>query len=163
MLTEEKSYNTIAGYRSAISEVHDFVDGVAIGSHPDISHMMHAIHSDKPPPSKPDDPVNISLSLDYIRNLGSNKSMSIRDLSVKTAFLMALVTAFRPSDLKRIDLTTLRKTRNSITLECVKLKEYNIARSHSLSTTKSLCKKIYIGSYDNDELCSYNTLNTLLD
>ncbi|RGB41910.1 hypothetical protein C1646_684437 [Rhizophagus diaphanus] len=127
----------IAGYRIAISEAHELVDGVLVGTHPDISWTMHAIHSENPPPVKSDDLIDIIPSLDYIRSLEDNSTMLIRNLTVKTSFLIALVTASRPLDLKRIDLFTLKITRNSITLECIKPKEYNIAKAHSLSSTKS--------------------------
>jgi hypothetical protein len=157
------SYNTIAGYRTAISEIHDHVDGSSIGSHPDISRMMQSIYTDNPPPIRTDEPIDIIPSLEYITALGNNISMSIRDLCIKTAFLLALVTASRPSDLKRIDLTTMKRTRTSITFNCIKPKEYNIARSHSLSTTKSPIKRIYIGTYEDPVLCPYTALTDLLD
>jgi hypothetical protein len=93
MLASDLSYSTITGYRSAISEIHDHVNGAPIGSHPDVSRIIHAVHVQNPPPIKPDDPVDICPSLDYIRDLGDNDFMSIRDLCIKTAFLLALVTA----------------------------------------------------------------------
>jgi hypothetical protein len=37
MLAKELSFNTIAGYRTAISEIHEHIDDAPIGSHPDIS------------------------------------------------------------------------------------------------------------------------------
>ncbi|PKK60584.1 hypothetical protein RhiirC2_793114 [Rhizophagus irregularis] len=52
--------------------------------------------------------------------------MSIRNLIIKTAFLLALVTASR-------------------------LKE---AKSHSLNTSKSSAKKLYVGRYEEDSLIS---------
>jgi hypothetical protein len=84
-------------------------------------------------------------------------------LFIKTSFLLALITACRPSDLKKIDLTTLRRTSTSITLSCVYPKEYKIARSHSLSTSKSPIKQIYISIYTEDPLlCPYMSLSSLL-
>jgi hypothetical protein len=164
MLAKEMSFNTIAGYRTAISEIHDHVDGVSIGSHPDIAKIMQAIHWENPPPSRQDEPIDLTPSLKFIHDLGDNDSMAIRDLFIKTAFLMALVTASRPSDLRRIDLTTVKVSRTSITMDCINPKEYNIARSHSLSTTKSPNKRIYIGSYDDDpQLCPYKALTVLLE
>ena len=163
MLTRGLAFNTIAGYRTAISEMHDHVNGVPIGSHPDISQALRAIHTTNPPPVPLDEPIDILPSLDYIRELGSNSSMTIRDLSIKTAFLLALVTACRPSDLRRIDLSTLRKTSTSMKFACVLPKEYKIARAHSLSTSKPASKQIYVGRYaDEEDLCPYNSLSTLL-
>jgi hypothetical protein len=128
MLAKELSFNTITGYRTAISEIHEHIDNAPIGSHPDISRFMHAIHSENPPPTKSDDPINITPSLDHIKELGDNDDISTHDLSMKTAFLLALVTASRPSDLRRINLSTLKVTHSSLMVECIKLKEYNITK-----------------------------------
>jgi hypothetical protein len=124
---------------------------------------MHAIHSENPPPTKSDDPIDITPSLDYIKELGDNDDMSIHDLSMKTVFLLALVTASRPSDLRRIDLFTLKVTCSLLMVECIKPKEYNIAKAHSLTTNKSASKRIYIGLYESSEyLCPYSALTTLI-
>jgi hypothetical protein len=131
--------------------------------HPDISRFMHVIHSENPPPIKSDNPIDITPSLDYIKELGDNDDMSIHDLSMKTVFLLALVTASRPSDLRRIDLFTLKVTCSLLMVECIKPKEYNIAKTHSLTTNKSASKRIYIGLYESSEyLCPYSTLTTLI-
>ena len=163
MLAKGLAYNTIAGYRTAISECHDYVDGAPIGSHPDVSKVLQAIHVHNPLSIHSDEPIDIIFSLKYICHLGDNTSMSIRDLSVKTAFLLALVTACRPSDLKRIDLTSARTTSSSYSFDCILPKEYKIAKSHSPSTTKSPVKRIFIGSYPEDlSLCPFDSLQTLL-
>jgi hypothetical protein len=60
----------LAAYRSAISEIHDPIDGVKIGQHPDISKAMHAVRLENPPSYKNDDPIDITPSLEYITNLG---------------------------------------------------------------------------------------------
>ncbi|POG61380.1 hypothetical protein GLOIN_2v1786700, partial [Rhizophagus irregularis DAOM 181602=DAOM 197198] len=96
MLTFGKSYNTIAGYRSAISEIHERIDNFSIGTHPDILKAMQAIRIDKPPTSKSDDAIDIIPSLEFIVSLGDNSTMSIRELTCKTAFLLALISACRP-------------------------------------------------------------------
>ena len=106
MVIKGLAYNTIAEYRSAISEIHEQVNGANVGMHPDISRTLHTIYVENPPQTHSDDPIDITPSLDYIRNLGQNDEMSIRDLSIKTSFLLALVTGSHPSDLKKINLTS---------------------------------------------------------
>src|SRR5438067_7596441 len=140
MLAKGLAFNTITGYRTAISEIHDPIDGVKIGSHQDISKILKAIHIEHPPPVQSDDPINIISSLKYIKSLGDNDNMSLRDLSIKMAFLLALVTGSHPSDLKKINLITMTKTRSGFTFNCMYLKKYKIARSHSLSIRKSPTK-----------------------
>ncbi|GBC08799.1 hypothetical protein RclHR1_08390013 [Rhizophagus clarus] len=99
---------------------------------------MKAIYAENPPISHADEAIDIIPSLDYIRDFGNNHTMSIRDLSIKTAFLLALVTASRPSYLKCIDLSSMQKTTSAITFDCIYLK-------------KDLC------------LHPYNAIATLLD
>ncbi|CAB4379709.1 unnamed protein product [Rhizophagus irregularis] len=114
MLTFGKSYNTIAGYRSAISEIHEQIDNFSIGTHPDILKAMQAIRIDKPPTSKSNDAINIIPSLEFIVSLGDNSTMSIRELTCKTAFLLALISACRLSDLHQINAFDYTKTRTSL-------------------------------------------------
>ena len=162
-LEEGKAANTIAGYRSAISEIHDLVDGQTIGNHPDVSRAIIAVRKENPATSIGPDIVDISPSLEYIDTLGNNESMQLKDLSVKTAFLMALVTASRPSDLVRLDLSTARISESSYSFECIEPKEYKIALAHSASTTKQRIKVVYVGSYpDNPNLCPYSALRSLI-
>jgi hypothetical protein len=86
MLKEGKSYNTISGYRLAISEVHDHVEGVPIRQHPDISKAILAIFKENPPNFLLNDLMDISPFLSYITSLGDNSLMTIHDLTIKTAF-----------------------------------------------------------------------------
>src|SRR5206468_11788032 len=127
------------------------------------SKTLQAVHIHNPPSIHSDDPIDIVSSLTYVCELGDNNSMSIRDLSVKTAFLLTLVTACRPSDLQKIDLTSVRLTSSSCSFNCLLPKEYKIARSHSVSTSKSPVKRIFVESYPDDILlCPFNSMQTLL-
>jgi hypothetical protein len=164
MLQEGKSFNTIAGYRSAISEIHVPIDGMAIGHHPDITKAMTAVRLENPPKEHSEDLIDISPSLAHISNLGSNMDMSIRQLTIKTAFLLALVTASRPSDLVRIDASSVRVSEDSYTFTCCHPKEYKIAVAHSASTTKPSSKTLFVGSYSEDpSLCPFSAVRSLLD
>ncbi|RGB36079.1 hypothetical protein C1646_758523 [Rhizophagus diaphanus] len=65
---------------------------------------MLSIHIDNPPIHS-DVPTDITPSLDYNKELGTTDEMSIRNLIIKTAILLAIVTASRPSDLKKLPHT----------------------------------------------------------
>ncbi|GBC01634.1 hypothetical protein RclHR1_04270012 [Rhizophagus clarus] len=122
----ELSYNTIAGYHTAISEIHEQDNSLPIGSDPDISKIIKAIYAENPLIPHTDEAIDITPSLNYIRDLGNNHTMSIRGLSIKTAFLLTLVTTLHPSDLKRINLSSMQKTTSAITFDCIYQKEYKI-------------------------------------
>ncbi|CAG8818563.1 16272_t:CDS:2, partial [Racocetra persica] len=93
---KELAYNTIARYHTAISEVHNPIDGNRIGYHPDIARTIISIYKKNPPPDAPDEVIDIVLYLDYIISLGDNDTMSILNLQKKTAFLLTLTSASKP-------------------------------------------------------------------
>ncbi|RGB36089.1 hypothetical protein C1646_697977 [Rhizophagus diaphanus] len=68
MLSKGFAYNTIVGYRIAVSETHEHVDGYSIETRRDVAKTMLSIHIDNPPPIHSYDPIDITPSLDYIKN-----------------------------------------------------------------------------------------------
>ncbi|CAG8803548.1 16415_t:CDS:1 [Gigaspora margarita] len=161
MYSQQKVYNTIASYRLAISEIHNYSNGYPIGRYPDIVKFMIAIRKSNPSPSAPNDPIDIILALDFIISIGSNENMYILNLLQKTAFLIALESASRPSDLHRINLGTLQKTSYGISFFVINPKETNILILHG--GNKSVSKKIFIDYYENTELCSALAVLKLLE
>ncbi|PKY60635.1 hypothetical protein RhiirA4_484558 [Rhizophagus irregularis] len=121
-LKNGKAANIITGYRTAISEIHELVDGQSVGSHLDIFRAILAVHKLNLPTVEQNNNLDILSSLEYILS------------SV------------------RMDLMTLQATNNSYSFDCVASKEYNIASAHSTATTKCRIKHIFIGSYSNNLL-----------
>lgn len=99
LYNQNMQYNTIASYRSAISEVHILVEEKAIGAHPIIVKVMKGIYNLRPPKQKPTDVVDVLPTMDYIQSLGSNSKMTILNLAQKMALLLALTSGSQPSDL----------------------------------------------------------------
>ncbi|CAG8823075.1 34265_t:CDS:2, partial [Gigaspora margarita] len=161
MSNQNKVFNIIASYRTAISKIYNHIDGYQVGRHPEIAKFMIAICKINPSPSPLDNGLDILPSLNFIVSLDANDSMSILDLSWKTAFLIALGTASRPSNLQRIDLRTLCKSKQRILLEITNPKEVNISIAHG--GNKYRTKKIFIDYYDNYDLCPVSTMLKLLD
>lgn len=94
-LSKGKAYNTIVGYRSAISEIHEKIVGYSINQHPTISKAIFAVKKINPPKIPSDEPIDIQPLLDYISEMEDNNSISLRDLSIKMAFLVSLITTSR--------------------------------------------------------------------
>ncbi|CAG8805010.1 382_t:CDS:2, partial [Gigaspora margarita] len=138
MSNQNKAFNMIASYGTAISEIHNHIDGYQVGRHPEITKFMIAIHKINSPPSTPDN-----------------------GLDIWTAFLTALGTAIRPSNLQRIDLRTLCKSKQGISLEITNPKEVNISIAHG--GNKYRTKKIFIDYYNDHDLCPASTMLKLLD
>ncbi|CAG8748741.1 3074_t:CDS:2, partial [Cetraspora pellucida] len=132
---EEKSYNTIAEYRSTISEIHEYINNRPIGQNRDIANLMLGIFRTNPPAEPENEIYDITPSLDYIVALDDNDHLQLISLAKKTAFLCALSSACHLSDLAHLDLTTIRFITNGIIIECINPKEANIIIGHEINKT----------------------------
>ena len=82
-----KEYRTINVYRSAISMTLPKIDGVNVGQHPLVCQVMKGIFQKKPPLPRYSASWDVSKALIYIKSLGSNESMSLKQLSEKLVLL----------------------------------------------------------------------------
>ncbi|CAG8739360.1 6630_t:CDS:2 [Cetraspora pellucida] len=135
---EGKSYNIITGYRSAISEIHEYINNWPIGQNRDIANLMLEIFRTNPL-AKPGD--------------------KIYDITPFLNYIVAL--ACHPSDLAHLDLTTIRSITNGIIIECINSKGANITIGHGIN--KKHTKRIFIGKYQDDvRLCPATALHYYL-
>ena len=103
MHREGKAYSTINGYRCAISAIHGHIDRKPVGENEQIRGIMTGIFHKNPPTPKYSQFWDVETVLVYIRALGSNNRLILRDLGMKLAMLIALTTANRSSDLSLLD------------------------------------------------------------
>ena len=90
-------YRSLNIYRSAILLVHPKID---VGKHPLVSRLMKGVFNKCPPLLRRYSTTwSVGTALDYLRSLGQNSDLSLKDLSHKTATLLALCMAGRSSDL----------------------------------------------------------------
>ena len=102
-------YNSINSYRSAISSVHEKVDGYNIGQHPTVTRLKGIFH-DRPPLPRYTSTWNVDSVLSYIRGLGSNQDLSLKQITWKTTMLLALTRPSRSADLANLYVTERRYT-----------------------------------------------------
>ena len=69
-----KQYRTINSYRLAISMTHLPIDGVVIGKHPLITHLMRGVYNTRPPQPKYSSTWDVGHVLGYIGSGGPNQS-----------------------------------------------------------------------------------------
>ena len=100
-------YSTLNTYRSAISAYHQEIDGHAIGQHPRIKQLLKGAFNRKPPSPRYITTWNVDTVLTTIRNLGTNETLSMKQLSQKLAMLIALVSTSRGSELTKLDPSTI--------------------------------------------------------
>ncbi len=108
LFEEGYSYCSLNSYRSAISSVHDKVNGVSVGQHEMVKKVLKGSFHRRPPLPKYSGAWDTGLVLNHIRNMGPNESLSLRWLTIKTATLMALTRPSRSADLANLDVNALR-------------------------------------------------------
>jgi hypothetical protein len=95
------SVSTIANHRSAILDLFPNRTEI-IGSYAHRTFMQalqeQSIRADR------SRPIDITPVIDHLRNLGSNDTMSLPDLTAKLSWLLGVSGFLRPSDIERIDL-----------------------------------------------------------
>jgi len=85
-------YNTLAGYRSAISAYHDPIDGVPIGSHPRVSALLTGVHNLRCPKPKYNFIWDIEKVVKYLDTLDIS-TLSDKMLSWKLTMLLAITSS----------------------------------------------------------------------
>ena len=96
---EKYQYNSLNANRSAISSVHEIMDGALIGQHPILldswkEHIMHAHQS----------LTTLGCGkykniLNYTESLGRSQDLELKHLTLKTEFLLAIIRPSRSADL----------------------------------------------------------------
>ena len=101
---EGYQYRSLNSYRSAISSVHERIDGYSVGQHPLVTRLMKGVFNDRPPLPKYTCTWNVQGVLSYISSWGGNDSLSMKQLSWKTVMLLALTRPSRSADLSQLSL-----------------------------------------------------------
>lgn len=99
-------YRTINGYRSMLSSILAPVDNTPIGRHPFIIRLLRAIFNERPPLKKLVPEWNLLFVLDSLKKAPFEplKDVSLRYLTWKVCFLLAITTFRRCSDLQSLQL-----------------------------------------------------------
>lgn len=104
---ERLGYGALNTYRSAISLYHDRVDGLPIGSHPDIKSLMAGAFNLKPPKPRYTITWDVNKVLIFWFEAGPNAGLCRKLLSFKLVSLLALCFAARGHELKLLDLSAV--------------------------------------------------------
>ena len=101
---EGYQYRSLNSYCSAISSVHERVDGHTVGQHPLVMRLMKGVFNDRPPLPRYTSIWNVQTVLSHIASFGVNESLSLKQISWKTAMLLALTHPSRSADLSQLDI-----------------------------------------------------------
>ena len=112
---EGYQHRSLNSYRSAISSVHERVDGYTVGQHPLIIRLMKGVFNDRPPLPRYTSTWNVQTVLLHISSWGGNDSLSLKQLSWKTAILLALTCPSKAADLSQLNLSGKRDKPDGVT------------------------------------------------
>ena len=99
---------SLNAYRSAISSVHDTVDGVEVGKHPVISRLLKGAYHARPPLPRYNSIWDVQVVLQYIDQMGASSSLSLKLLTFKLVMLFSLTRPSRSADLAALQLDRRR-------------------------------------------------------
>ena len=72
LYSEGYKYNSLNSYRSAISSVHERVEGYNVGQHPLVTRLLKGIFNERPPLPKYSSTWDVQVVLNYLKALGCN-------------------------------------------------------------------------------------------
>ena len=113
-------YHSINSYRSAISSVHEKIDGYKIGQHPLVARTLKGIFHERPPQPRYSETWDVTRVTSYIESLGDD-SLSLADLTHKTVMLLALTRPSEAADLSHLVLTFRRYLPEGVAFQPTKL------------------------------------------
>ena len=147
-------YRSLNAYRSAISSVHDKVDGHDVGQHPLISRLLKGAFNTRPPQPRYASTWNVATVTAYLDRLGANEKISLTDLTHKTAMLMALVRPCRSADLANLNINFKQFSPEGVTFFPTKLAKQS-------RPGKEMTTFFFPAFPHNDRLCPVQALRVL--
>ena len=97
-------YRSLNSYRSAISSVHEKVDGVEIGQHPLVSRLLKGAFNSRPPQPRYDATWDVKTVTTYLSGMGKNEGLSLQALTQKLVMLFSLTRPARAADLVQLNI-----------------------------------------------------------
>ena len=108
-------YRTINVLRSALSSTHPQIDGYPVGQHPYIINLMKGILNNRPPKPRYSYTWDVRAVTGYIKQMGDNSALKLKQLSLKLALLFAITCPKRVSSLANLDLNHHRFSPEGLT------------------------------------------------
>ena len=140
-------HRTINVIRSAVSMTHERIEGLPIGQHPLVTRLMKGVFNLRPPRPRYSYTWDVDL---VVQHIGENSDLTLKRLSRKLAFLMALVVASRTSEPQALDLRFRAYRPNGVLFQ---LREVTKTQK-----TGSPPKERFLGSFPYRRLCVVHCL-----
>ena len=142
---------SLNAFRSAISSAHDQVDGVAIGRHHMICHMLKGTFHARSPLPRYTATWKVQTVLQYLESIGPTSSLALKPLTFKLTMLLALT---RPS--RTVDMASLQLDYQQFCPEGVVFLPASLAKQFRQG--KPLREFFFPSFLHNSELCPVETI-----
>ena len=103
------SYSTIASHRASVGGFFDNFTKGNLSSSNIVTRFMKGLFRRNPPKPKYSSTWEVAKVLDYITTLGPNATLSLRDLTLKLVFLLAICSPRRVSEIRAFSLDSLQR------------------------------------------------------
>ena len=117
LFKEGYQYRSLNAYRSAISSVHERVDGCEVGKHPLVSRVLKGAFNLQPPQPCYVTTWDVAGVMNFLVSQGPSDNLTLRHLSWKLAMLLALIRLSRSADLAKLDLRFRRVTPEGVVFQ----------------------------------------------
>ena len=105
-----KSYSTINSYRSALSSMLLPIDGYSMGEHPIIARLPKGMFHVHPPEPRYSFTWDVNVLLTFLESWFPLSALDLKHLTLKTAALVALVSAQRSQTLSALSIEFMNST-----------------------------------------------------
>ena len=154
---EGYQYRSLNAYRSAISSVHEKIDGYNVGKHPMVTRLIKGAFQERPPQPRYTETWNVATVTTYLESLGDNEKMtSLNDLSYKTVMLMALTRPSRSADIANLSLGHRKYSPEGVSFQPTQLAKQS-------RPSKSITEFFFPSFSGNPLLCPVTTLRAYED
>ena len=123
-------YQSLNCYRSAISSVHEAVDGISVGSHPAVARLLKGAFHRTPPMPRYSSFWDVGIVINYLKSLGNNEGLTLRQLTLKTVMLLALTRPSQSADLSNLNIQWRSYRSDGVTFRPTHLAKQNRSSKH---------------------------------
>ena len=108
-------YSGINTARSSLSCVVKPINGISLGSHPTVTRFLKGVFESRPTAPRYTQTWDVGKVLSYLQTIPNSEDVSLKDLTLKTAMLVSLVSAQRGQTIHYLNLDDMISSETSIT------------------------------------------------
>ena len=108
------TYSSLNTARCALSTVILLPNGITFGNHPLVTRLMKGVFESRPTLPRYNSIWNVSTVLDFIKTLGPNEELSLKNVTLKCVALVALLSEQRCQTIHALRISGMKETNGQI-------------------------------------------------